>query len=273
MKIVSAATALLLLKGAAADECPAELANTEVLGDGAATLKYEVVHSITDGSIFCASMEADGDRWLGFGISPSGKMGGQGVIALPDDGTVEKYVLGQVERVKRMPDDKQTLIHTEVSAEGGKTTMRFAKLLEEEGENPIVEGAPNVFLWAIGRSANLAYHENRDDFTLDIPAKPVDVSGGGDIVDPLDGDGAEDVSAPIEQTGPPDDVATQPPREDTPTPPVSAPDTPPAPADPPAPEATPPAPAESTPSGGAVLVSKIGSVILGAGAAAAWFGM
>jgi hypothetical protein len=65
----------------------------------------------------------------------SGTMeGGEGIIGLPDDGSVQKYDLGTSTRVQLMSDDKQTLMYTSVTQEGGQTIMEFAKYLSEPGE-------------------------------------------------------------------------------------------------------------------------------------------
>ena len=59
---------------------------------------------------------------------------GEGIIALPDDGSVLKYDLGTSTRVQLMSDDKQTLMYTSVTQDGGQTIMEFAKYLSEPGE-------------------------------------------------------------------------------------------------------------------------------------------
>lgn len=105
--------------------------------------------------------------------SATGDMEGQGIIGSPDIG-VQKYNLipGFVEL---MPVDKQTLMSTSITQSGGQTVMEFAKYLSEDGEIEINPNGKNEFLWAIGRSNALGYHEERDDFTVQIQTSPLTV--------------------------------------------------------------------------------------------------
>ena len=81
---------------------------------------------------------------LEFGHSP--QIGSEAVIGLPDDGTVLKYELTgkSTSLVVPMSDDKQTLIDTSITQEGGMTVMSFTKILDED-QYEIVVG-PNTFI-------------------------------------------------------------------------------------------------------------------------------
>lgn len=176
MKLLSAITTLLLVIEAASQTCPsADEMNEMQLGDDTLTFKYAVVPaaSADERSILCGRLEAASEAWLGFGISPTGEMeGGEGIIGLPDDGTVQKYYLGTSPRVEAMADDKQTLMSASITQADGKTTMDFAKYLEEDGELEIVPYGENTFLFAVGSGNELGYHAARGDFNLDFEMSP-----------------------------------------------------------------------------------------------------
>ncbi len=243
--------------------------------------KYAVVTG--ENSILCARLEQDGESYVAFGISPTGMMaGGEGIIGLPDEGTVQKYtLLGDSPRVQLMPDDKQTLMDTMISQEDGQTIMEFTKLLVEVGENEIVIGE-NTFLWALGGDNSLGYHSGgRGDFTVELTAMESDAGTPGKCkfqflhdgytsslsinhshiyTAPSPGGSGMDETTPgmtktVAPTGGDIDRGTPAPTAtpDTPTPP------------------TPPTePVPSPPSGAARQM--IGTA-LGAGMIAAWFGM
>lgn len=172
MKLLSVAATILLFNGAAAQTCPSADEMSEMpLSDDALTFKYAVVlaTSADERNILCAHLEGASESWLGFGISPTGEMvGGEGIIGLPDDGTVKKYYLGTSPRVDEMPDDKQTLMSASITQSGGITTMEFAKYLNEDGENEIVPDGENTFLFAIGSGNELGYHAARGSFNVDF---------------------------------------------------------------------------------------------------------
>ena len=182
MKLLSATSTLLLLKGAVSQNCPAELTQSKSLSiaDGSTlTFKYAVVLSrFTDSqNLLCAHLERDAEGFIGFGISPTGKMsGGEAIIGIPDDaddnpGTVMKYNLsGGSPRTSLMPDEKQTLMYTSITQEDGNTFMKFAKYLNEIEENEIFASGENTFLYALGEQGKgLSYHgDNKGDFTLDF---------------------------------------------------------------------------------------------------------
>lgn len=183
MKLLSAvASTLLLVKGAASQEaCPNSISLEEwgvkeitKLNGDTLTFRYAVVlpTSPSEQSILCCRLESDDDAYLAFGISPAGTMdGGEGIVGLPDAGTVKKYTLspGQVEV---MPAEQQTLMFTSISQENGKTVMEFAKYLVENGEHEILANGDNVFLYSIGSNNELGYHSQRGDFTLDFETTP-----------------------------------------------------------------------------------------------------
>mmetsp|Transcript_762 Transcript_762/g.1557 ORF Transcript_762/g.1557 Transcript_762/m.1557 type:complete len:225 (-) Transcript_762:1479-2153(-) len=176
MKLLSAAAStLLVMKGAASQVCPNSISsenwNQMKLNDDTLTFNYAIVlaSSSNEQSILCARLESDTESFIGFGISPTGRMaGGEGIIGLPDAGTVKKYTLGNVERTKLMSDEKQTLMHTNITQTDGKTVMEFAKYLLEEGEHEILVNGDNVFLYALGRGNDLGRHTNKGDFTVDF---------------------------------------------------------------------------------------------------------
>ena len=150
--------------------CP-ELTQSESI-NSAITMHYAVVTSSSEPGILCARLESSLESWVGFGISPTGRMiGAEAVIGLPDEGTVLKYDLTgkSTSAVVPMSDDKQTLIDTSITQEGGMTVMSFTKFLDED-QYEIVVG-PNTFIFALGSSNSLGYHADRGAFSVDLVAE------------------------------------------------------------------------------------------------------
>lgn len=178
MKILSALSALLLLRGAAAQQCPnsIDLGDwTEVeLNDGDLTLFYAVV--LGERGIFCARLESEAEHWVGFAISPCGKMEcGNAILGLPDDNTVLKYWQNDSKKgggVTEMEAERQTLMSTSITQDGGRTVMEFTKYLFEDGENEINPNGLNTFLWAVGSSNDLVWHQKKGSFEVMLDVQP-----------------------------------------------------------------------------------------------------
>ncbi|KAL3763731.1 hypothetical protein ACHAW5_006175 [Stephanodiscus triporus] len=178
MKLLTAASTLLLLNGAASQTCPSVDEYAEMsLADGALTFKYAIVlaSSADERSILCARLESDSGGWMGFGISPSGEMDSgesmksTGIVGLPDDGSVQKYWLAEDPRVDPMDADHQTLMSTSITKVDGTTIMEFTKYLQEDGEFEIFPSGENTFLYALSDEPELGYHDvGEDSFTLDF---------------------------------------------------------------------------------------------------------
>jgi hypothetical protein len=156
--------------------CPDELVQYTSLHDGILTFEYAIVasqaSSSPDGDILCARLERSDDveGYIGFGISTNGTMdGGMGIIGLPGDGTVMKYVMSGDRSVELMSDERQTLMGTSITQEDGVTIMEFTKYLREDGENAILANGENTFLYALGAINELLYHSSgRGSFVLDF---------------------------------------------------------------------------------------------------------
>ena len=147
--------------------------------DDSATLYYATVPSTLGFSngVFCGRIEVSNhDGWVGFGISPDGKMAGSNaIIAIPNEDTVLKYDLFNYELsgVTVMVDEKQTLRDASITQEEGNTIVTFTKLLVEEDEIAINDEGINNFLHARGDVA-LGYHgTNRFPFELDLGSADV----------------------------------------------------------------------------------------------------
>lgn len=250
-------------------DCPGQLTDFTSLGDGTVTFYYEVVHSLTEGqSILCGRLESDDESWIAFGVSPNGMMaGGEAVLGLPDDGTVQKFALANA-RVQLMDAEYQTLMQNNITQVDGKTVMEFAKYLKEDGENEILADGENTFLWAVGTSNVLGYHAERDSFTLDFDTTRKPSTSTTSY--PTFGSEEEGVSSGLIRTVSPTGGAPRrdPPPSATPAPAAPTPENTPAPVAPAVPDPIPPA----TPSG-ATTRRKIGTMVAGAGAAAFWIGM
>lgn len=102
-------------------------------------------------------------------------VGSQAVIGRPDlkaaDGEKPlKYNLNKkdVDGVNPMPQEKQTLIDSSIDQTGGKTILKFTKLLEEDGEVYIKAAGHTTFLFAIGEGNTLSKHKEKGVFRLDL---------------------------------------------------------------------------------------------------------
>ena len=138
--------------------CPDNLDESTLIG--ADTLYYAVVPSQPAGSgngLLCGRLETeDADGWISIGFSADGSMAGsQAIIGIPSAGTVLKYDLTTT--ATPMSEDRQTLSGTSLTEADGMVIIEFTKLLIEDGEVPILEGAENTFIYARGHN-ELGYH-------------------------------------------------------------------------------------------------------------------
>jgi len=154
-------------------ECPDNL-NRFVQLDASVTFHYAILTSSSINSpegVLCGRLDYDGIGWVALAVSKDMKMAGsEAIIGLPGDNTVLKYNLNGMagNLVSPMDDDKQTLKNTLIMQEDGRTIMKFAKILEEEGEIAIEEMGVNYFLHARGSDNSLGYHAERLGFELEF---------------------------------------------------------------------------------------------------------
>jgi hypothetical protein len=129
-------------------------------------------------------------------------VGSEAVIGLPDTGEVQKYDLNEraVSGIVPMVDERQTLIDASITQTSDSTTLKFTKILVEDGEIPIEKDAKNTFLSAWGTSNILGFHAAREPYytvtlltpdstianepTIELPADmpaeaPADDASGG----------------------------------------------------------------------------------------------
>jgi hypothetical protein len=109
--------------------------------------------------------------WVGVAVSDNGgfMVGSEAVIGLPDSGEVLKYNLNAQNNAGVVPfgDTQQTLIDATVTQDGESTTLTFTKIMVEEGEIAILNGA-NTFLGAWGFNNGLGIHAARQSFAVDF---------------------------------------------------------------------------------------------------------
>lgn len=155
LPLLAAAIATVIVNGQE-PSCPPTL-DLSVEIDSSATLHYAIVPPY-----LCGRLEVDNDDaegWIGLGFTENGMMmGSQAIIGIPAQGTVLKYDLTYV--ATPMENAKQTLTGTSIAVASidGLVIMEFVKLMEEDGEVPIVIGE-NRFLQAKG-PMELGYHTN-----------------------------------------------------------------------------------------------------------------
>ena len=153
--LLAAAIATVIVNGQESS-CPPTL-DLSVEIDSSATLYYAIAPPY-----LCGRLEVDNDDaegWIGLGFSENGMMtGSQAIIGIPAQGTVLKYDLTYV--ATPMDNAKQTLTGTSIAVASidGLVIMEFVKLMEEDGEVPIIIGE-NRFLQAKG-PMELGYHTN-----------------------------------------------------------------------------------------------------------------
>jgi hypothetical protein len=140
---------------------------------------------IAGGGVMDVVIEYEGEGWVGFAVSPDGRMvGSEAVIAFPPT-VPEKYLMTSQDLsgsgVVRRPDSEQTLLGATVTQENGMTTMGFRKLLVEQGELELVVGGDNNFLWAVGNDNSLAYHLVRAAFVVNL--QPGAGSGSVNVIE------------------------------------------------------------------------------------------
>jgi hypothetical protein len=117
-------------------------------------------------------LEVPAVGWVGFAVNDNGGMmiGSEAIIGLPDTGEVKKYSLNvqDVSGVVPLPEERQTLIDASITQTSDSTTLRFTKILVEEGEIPIQKDAGNTFLSAWGSSNVLGFHEAREPYDVAV---------------------------------------------------------------------------------------------------------
>ncbi|KAL7560042.1 hypothetical protein ACA910_000081 [Epithemia clementina (nom. ined.)] len=119
-------------------------------------------------------LEYAGNAWVGMAFTNGQPVmvGAEAVIGLPGQPNSAtnpaKYNLNarEVSGVVQMPAERQTLINATITQGGGKTVLRFTKILFEEGEHPIFADRPNTFLFAHGSSNTLGFHAAFGGFNL-----------------------------------------------------------------------------------------------------------
>lgn len=113
----------------------------------------------------------EGDSWIGFAFSLDKLMAGSfAVIGTPADNTVAKYEMTGRESPVRLGADRQTLADESIEFDGVTTTLKFTKLLVEDGEVAINPTGENIFLYAIGQDGqrDLQFHKTRGDVTVNF---------------------------------------------------------------------------------------------------------
>ena len=137
---------------------------------------------VCDGCTITIETIYDGEAWVGIAFSTNGQMvGSEAVIGIPNGQqtvvtTPQKYhqYSYAVSDVVPMDNDQQTLTDASVTINDiGQTIMKFTKLMKETGEIEISmgnDGKEMSFLWAVGSSTELGYHQSRSPFVISLSA-------------------------------------------------------------------------------------------------------
>lgn len=180
--IACIAATLAILEVATGQRLPQELTKVELRGQlSESFLEYRINRADAragglDTVTLTYSVPREGWISIGFTNGDGMMIGADAVIGLPASGEVKKYSMSSYENsgVLPMPEERQTLIEADIFQEGGNTTMKFTKVLNETGEVPISIGE-NTFIGAFGFGNILSYHEKRDSFDIDLVAGEIEI--------------------------------------------------------------------------------------------------
>ena len=167
--ITSCLAALLSHSGvAAAKSCPEELPGQVQLTGSDLIFHYGI---LSDEGVLCGKLESKSKAWVAFGAQPEGKnsmVGAHAIIALPNEKTVQQYLLNSKSNsgINLLSEEAQTLTETSVTQRvRGGTVARFKQPLDFNG---LKLTSKNVYMLAMGTSNELGYQKNRGFVTLDF---------------------------------------------------------------------------------------------------------
>jgi len=151
----------------AAKSCPEELPGQVQLTGSDLIFHYGILR---DEGVLCGKLESKSKAWVAFGAHSEGKkqmVGAHAVIALPNEKTVQQYMLNSKSNsgINLLSEGAQTLAEASVTQEGGGTVARFKQPLDFNG---LKLTSKNVYMLAMGTSNQLGYHKNRGFVTLDF---------------------------------------------------------------------------------------------------------
>lgn len=117
-----------------------------------------------------------GEAWLGVAISSNGKMvGSSAVIGAVDQIPPTHYNLNDQDRSGVVADasvllEEATITSAPSTSDASQTTtiLRFTKTLNDPNDAIPIQHGLTTFLYAIGSSQTLAYHEHRGAFQLNL---------------------------------------------------------------------------------------------------------
>jgi hypothetical protein len=136
----------------------------DIEGDGSLVIEQIIDYDTQTVSVVMTYL---GESWLGFAFTESPSMISNdtttpnvAIIGLPEEGTVQKYLLGgkTIDLVTLLSSDRQTLTNTSIVQEDGATILSFTKPLADVDEVPVTIEGENRFLYAVGSSPDLDYH-------------------------------------------------------------------------------------------------------------------
>lgn len=119
-------------------------------------------------------LEYDGGGWLGFGPSSTGVMvGSTAIIGLPGTGQdpLEYNMQGRTLATIIPPVHLTSPERAIITEAGGKTVLRFVKVLNggaSSGNGTITASGLTTFVFAAGASNDLAYHQHRGSFRINL---------------------------------------------------------------------------------------------------------
>jgi len=139
--------------------------------------------AVAAGGVWNVTVTYAGEGYIALGMSPMLTMANSETIIgmyprIPEKATIGSYDGGSI---ARMPDEKQSLLDASITQENGVTVMGFSKLLVEEGELPLMVGAVNSFIWAVGTGNGLTYHAVRSSFTASLEPGEAIVLGSVEV--------------------------------------------------------------------------------------------
>ena len=127
-------------------------------------------------------ISADANAWLGFGINAEGLMiDSDAIIGSPSLG-VSKYRLENSRDrsgVRKLEEEKQTLVDSSFNQDSVSSTMTFTKLLNDGDDKAISFDGKMTFIYAVGHNNDLTGHSESGSITVSLTTCEVDDSTTG----------------------------------------------------------------------------------------------
>lgn len=171
---------------AAGEDLDCTFRTDHTLLDGLLTLKH-IVNPVEGTMVVELIYEDEG--WVGFGLSPQGKMAGAEVVVAKPAGPVNgsnpgKYRIASKTVAGIQLLDAQTLLNATYEQANGQTIVRYSKRLAEDGEMEIFADGENTFIFAAGSDNDFQFHGQQHG-SITLPRLTKCLAADGSSMDDL----------------------------------------------------------------------------------------